>query len=284
MSKFKFLSVFVFLFTISIFSQESLNSYKYVIVPAQYDFQKEENQYQVNELIKFLFEKEGFIAVMSSDNFPNDLSSDRCLAVTANINKKSSFLMTKLSFDLVDCYNKTVFSTKEGKSKEKDYKKSYNEVIRMAFEDIKAQNYSYEPSEPKVVVISPAVKATQTIEVVETPKQEVVETPKETTTNSTSKAVVASTAATTTVVATKNEIPVVEEVDPNTLYAQAIDNGYQLVDSTPKVVYIVLKTALVDVYLIKGEDGIIYKSSGRWVAEYYVDGKLVRKVLTIKLM
>lgn len=285
MSKFKFLSVFVFFFslTISTFSQESLDSYKYVIIPVQYDFQKDENQYEINELIKFLFEKEGFNVVMSSDQYPDDLRANRCLAITANINKKSTFIMTKLSFDLVDCFNKTVFSTKEGRSKEKDYKKGYHETIRIAFEDIVAQNYSYKANMQEVVVIEPPIVAKQTIEVVEeTPKTEIVETKKAETSKSTSNAAVTTTVA---VLAIENENPiVVEEIDPNILYAQAIANGYQLVDSSPKVVYIALKTALTDVYLIKDEDGIIYKSNGNWVAEYYADGKLVRKVLTIKLL
>lgn len=273
MSKYKFLSVFIFLFSISLFSQESLNSYKYVIVPVQYEFQKSENSYQINDLVKFLFEKEGFEVVMSNEQFPEDLRNERCLATTAKVIKPSAFLTTKVTIDLVDCYNKTVFSTKEGRSKEKDYKKGYHESIREAFEDITAQNYSYDASQ-EAVVISPAVTTTQTIAAN-------TETPKETT-KSSEKAAVTTTAV---VVETKKEVPiVVEEIDPNTLYAQAITDGYQLVDSSPKVVYIALKTTLVDVYLIKGGDGVIYKSNGKWVAESYVDGKLVKKVLTIKLM
>lgn len=68
------------------------------------------------------------------------------------------------------------------------------------------------------------------------------------------------------------------------MYAQPIANGYQLVDSTPRVVYIALATSVKDVYLIKGKNGTIYKEGNNWVAEYYEDDQLVKKVLTIKLM
>jgi len=47
---------------------------------------------------------------------------------------------------LTDCYNQVVFSTKDGKSKEKDYKTAYHEALRMAFSDIENLNYAYDGS------------------------------------------------------------------------------------------------------------------------------------------
>ena len=38
-----------------------------VIVPNRYTFQKEDNQYQLNALTKFLLEKQGFKAYMESE-------------------------------------------------------------------------------------------------------------------------------------------------------------------------------------------------------------------------
>ena len=77
---------------------------------------------------------------------------------------------------------------------------------------------------------------------------------------------------------------VMESVDSNVLYAQEITNGYQLVDSSPKVVYIAMATTMKDVFIIKNSNGVIYKKEGSWVAEYYEGEKLVRKILNIKLM
>ena len=73
------------------------------------------------------------------------------------------------------------------------------------------------------------------------------------------------------------------KVDTNVLYAQEITNGYQLVDSTPKVVYVALKTSMKDVYMIKGSNGTISKKNGVWVAEYYEGDTLIQKELNIKL-
>ena len=43
---------------------QSLNDYKYVIVPGKFDFLKESDKYQLNSLTKFLFEKYGFEAYL----------------------------------------------------------------------------------------------------------------------------------------------------------------------------------------------------------------------------
>jgi hypothetical protein len=39
------------------FSQRNVNDYKYVIVPEKFDFQKEPNQFKLNQLTKFLLKK-----------------------------------------------------------------------------------------------------------------------------------------------------------------------------------------------------------------------------------
>lgn len=125
------------------FAQSNINNYKYIIVPKQYEFQKSEDSYRINSLTKFLFERAGFIVFFSTDTFPSDLATNSCLALKAMINNNSGIFNTKLKIDLVDCYNKTVFSTHEAKSKVKDYEKAYQTVVREAFVDIEALNYSY---------------------------------------------------------------------------------------------------------------------------------------------
>lgn len=42
-------------------AQESLNGYKYVVVPEKFDFLKSEDLYQINSLTKFLLNKEGLL-------------------------------------------------------------------------------------------------------------------------------------------------------------------------------------------------------------------------------
>ena len=178
------------------FAQSNINNYKYVIVPKQYEFQKDEDSYQINSLTKFLFEREGFTAFFSTDTFPQELANNSCMALKAIVKDESGMLNTKLNINLVDCYNNIVFSTTEVKSKEKDYKKAYQATIRKTFEDIEALNYSYNPvniseaknvqivaekseiiQKPVIKEVAPKVDNTKTEKVVEMVKVEDIATP-----------------------------------------------------------------------------------------------------------
>jgi len=137
----------VFLFsTTSLFAQKDINSYKYIIVPNQYEFQKSEDQYQLNSLVKFLFEKDGFNVMSTSSPFPEELAKSPCMGLKAVVKNESGMLTTKVKIDLVDCYNSVVFSTEEGKSKIKDYKKGYQDAVRKAFVAIDSLHYKYDGS------------------------------------------------------------------------------------------------------------------------------------------
>ena len=127
----------------TVLAQNSINAYQYVLIPKQYDFQKEPDKYQINSLTKFLFERAGFTTLFVDDQFPEDLAKNRCSALTAIINNYSGMLNTKVNIELVDCYNRTIFITNEAKSKVKDYQKAYQEAIRNAFEEIEALDYIY---------------------------------------------------------------------------------------------------------------------------------------------
>lgn len=173
----------VFIFFCSIlFAQSNLNSYKYILVPKQFEFQNSEDQYQLNSLAKFLFNKSGYTVLFTDEQYPEDLANSSCLAVKAKVNNNSTLFKTKMTIDLLDCQNKIVFSTKEGTSKEKDYKKGYQEAIRRAFVDLEGINYTYDstlnhPSkiEPKETVVTstevetPLIKSTEVKEVVAEP-------------------------------------------------------------------------------------------------------------------
>ena len=269
MLKIRITLAFIFLCFVSTFAQKSLNDYKYVIVPVKYDFQKSENRYRINSLTEFLFKKEGFTVIMSDDNYPIDLSTNHCLGLTAKLIDKSNMLTTKLYYDLVDCNNNIIFSTNLAKTKEKDFERAFNIVIRKTFEDIIAQNYAYEPKDVTLEIAAVTAVPTNS-KVVTTPTKVETKTHKNSDTNT--KAVVVAT-------------PIaVKKIDTNVLYAQEITNGYQLVDSSPKVVYIALKSSIKDVYLIKDANGVIYKNNGVWIAEYYEGDVLIQKELNIKLM
>lgn len=136
--------LFLLLGSSIIYAQKSVNSFKYILVPKQFEFQKSPDQYQLNSLTKFLFERAGFTVFFADDSYPEDLASDRCLALKASVNNVSTLLSTKLTIDLFDCYNNKVFSTNEGRSKGKDYKTAYQEALRMTFVAIENLKYTFD--------------------------------------------------------------------------------------------------------------------------------------------
>ncbi len=156
---------FVFIgFLSSTFGQD-LNSYKYVIVPSSFEFLREPNQYQLNELTKFLFEKYGFEVYMDEE-LPAELIENRCKALIANVKKESGLFSTKLVVVLKDCKNNQLFISKEGSSREKDYKTAYQEALRDAFESISALNYKYDGQ----VSVAPAPKSENVVQLVIIPE------------------------------------------------------------------------------------------------------------------
>ncbi len=142
--------VIVFLIGISsvTFGQD-LNSYKYVEVPEKFDFLKESNEYQLNELTKFLFEKYGFMAFMENEERPSNLSKQDCNILYADVVENSGLFRTNLQISLKDCRNNEVFLSEEGSSRDKDYKKAYYEALRNAFKYIEAINYTYSENKEK---------------------------------------------------------------------------------------------------------------------------------------
>jgi hypothetical protein len=112
--------------------QERLSAFSYVVVPERFDFQYETDQYQLNSLLKFLFNKYGFHAFFSSE-LPE---VSRCDGLYAEIEQLNGFVWTELSVRLVDCDGVLFYQTKTGRSKLKNYAKAYVEALRMAFESI----------------------------------------------------------------------------------------------------------------------------------------------------
>lgn len=255
---------FISLFSITLLGQENLNKYKYVLVPNQFEFQKNAGDYDLNRLTKFLFKKYGFNALLSNEVYPDDFAQNRCLGLTAQLRKQSSFLKSKIKVELVNCYNQVVFTSNEASSKEKDYKKAYHEATRKAFESFNGLNYIYKPEESNNEVVSSTEVKNETNNKVDVIKKEIKKT-EEIIVNST---------------VNKNQTKEVESLD--LLYAQPIQNGFQLVNSTPKIVYIIQKTSVQNVYVLKDMNGILYKDNDTWFVEYYYENQLIKKELDIK--
>ena len=102
-----------------------------VVVPNKFAFLKSDNEYQLNILTKFLIEKQGFKAYMENE-VPAELLNTPCNLLKAYVKNESNMMTSKLRLVLTDCANKEVFSSEVGKSREKEYKKSYQEALRNA--------------------------------------------------------------------------------------------------------------------------------------------------------
>lgn len=288
--KFKISLIVIACFIVSnVFSQTNLNQYKYVVVPNKFDFLNEADQYQLNSLSKFLFEKYGFIALKEGGNYPEDINKNRCLALKSNVTKDSGLFKTKLTIELKDCNDRIVYTSEVGESREKEYKMAYNEALRDAFKSIEALNYKYQPSE-NIISLATTNEAPLKSEVAEEiqelkKKIQILKEEKENKVEAVKAIPVPVKEIEKADVPMKGEKPmeaVVKEALENVLYAQEIENGYQLVDSTPKVVYRIKNTTLKNVFLVEDKNAILYKKGDSWVVEYYDNTILRQKELNIK--
>lgn len=241
--------------SVNFMAQNSINNYEYVIVSNRFEFVKKVDQYQTSSLTKFLLNKAGFKAFLSTDKLPNTVNNNRCSVLYVDVLSPSGFFVTKNKVVFKDCNGKEVYSSAEGKSKEKEYKKAYHEAIRRAFKDPIISSYSYVKT-TKIPVQNKVVQVTKPINEVVSKKNKTI------------------------ITTTPKVVATVE--NKNVLYAQPKVDGFQLIDTTPKVVFSLLKTSKANVFILKDKNGIMYLKGTQWVAEYYQNNQLIKEVLQIK--
>jgi hypothetical protein len=235
---------FIFL-TISIYAQvEKLNSYKYAVVDNQFNFLKKIDQYQTSSLTKFLVSKTGITTFLKGEEIPLEFLSESCEGIYVSVTEDSSLFKTRNRIEFKDCSGATVFFTKYGISNEKDYRKAYTKAIRNAFNSI--SNY--------VHVYKKKANNQKKIPIADTS----FEANKDT-----------------------KEIKKVKETT-ETLYAQPRENGFQLVNEKPEVVFFLIGTGKEGVFIIKDKNGLLYKKGGTWFAETYENGKKVIRAYNVK--
>ena len=274
----------IFVIALAFNSYGQLNEYKYVIIPKTLSSFKKVNQYQTSTYLKYLFEQNGFNAVYD-DVLPEDLDANVCLALKANLEVKPSLFNTKLRIVVKDCRDMVVFTSIEGKSREKDYKPAYVEAIKQAFTSYQELNYKYIPiekTEDKTITLSfkndvkklPSETSVAKKSEDASMKQQVLKknsTPKSDTAESSMK-----------VMDNNKRIILTKQLE--LLYAQPIENGFQLVDSTPKVRFKLTETSVENVFLATRDNtnGVVLNKNGAWFFEYTADGKKVLEELNIK--
>lgn len=272
-------------------SQAQLNQYKYIIVPTKFETFKSENQYQTSTMIKYNLVENGFTAVYDND-LPTDLMANRCLGLLLNLKDDSSMFTTKVTLTLKDCQSREVYTTVEGSSKEKDYKTSYSEAIKECFASLSGLGYKYEPMEANV---PPTVSFKNDVKKVEGTAHVA--------SNQNTPNPVVQQKATLEEQSYKSMEPVPSNITkadnrpdmalPNVdykadgagvLYAQAIANGFQLVDSTPKIALKMYATSQANFFIAEGDahSGVVLKKGEKWYFEYYEGDKLMGQELNIK--
>ena len=259
------LVLFLIMSNIFVFGQEKkVNNYKFIVVPDKFDFLNQRDKYKTSSLTKFLLKKKGFTVVLNSEQYPKDLINNPCSALNALVLDKSSMFKVKVIIELRDCSNRLIYTSEEGVSRLKEFKKGFQEAIRNAYASM--GNIVYEPflletirkDKKEIVTVNPVL-----VEEVKEVKLEV-------------------------------ELPVINNIEAaqispinnialsTTLYAQPKENGFQLINLKPQVVFVILNTSVKGVFLIKDKNGLLYKKGENWIAEFYDNGKLIEKKYQVK--
>ena len=251
MKKIFFLFVFLSSFLIT---AQSLNGYKYALVPSKFSLFKNDDYYRLSVLTKIYMEKNGFITYMDNEELPADFVSNNCNKVYVDLTEDSGMFLTKIKVVLKDCYGKVIAISNEGKSREKTYVAAYYEALRNALDSFpELSSHKYDENIAQV-------SKTEEVKVVTTEAQTVVRPIAIQTSN--------------------NNIGVTE------LFAKPYQNGYQLLTNTtaiPNLVLIITKTSSPDYFIAEQNEkkGVLLKKEDGWYFEYYIDGKLVTEKYTI---
>ena len=292
----RYVLLFLLISSFSVYAQNTINNYKYVVVPEKFSFLKQNDQYGLNSLTKALLADKGFTVYLDNSELPSEIANNKCQALNAEVLEKSSMFTTSLTLLLKDCQGNIVFKSKEGKSREKEYRVSYNLALREAFTSLDGVTYAYngatnaQPIQPTVTATSPVATVSTSNQATTVPSAAAVSaapavaTTVPATVNTTTKAVVVSPSAAVSTIPEKPAQAETTNQPAGTLYAQAIANGYQLIDTTPKIVLTLVKTSVQDYFIANNgtSNGIVLKKNNEWFFEYYKDGKLISEKLLVK--
>ncbi|WP_343523824.1 hypothetical protein [Pedobacter sp.] len=246
----RYLFIVLLAISFSVQAQSNTGNYKYIIVPEKFSFLKQVNRYGLNTLIKTFFEEKGFTVYFDNAEIPQEIATDRCKALAADLQENNTMFVTNVTLLLKDCRGAVVMKSKPGKSREKEYETSYNLALKDALTSF--NDFKYVAGNPSVVSNQAPTDANAEVK--------------------------------TTPLPVNQPVAAKTEAQEALLYAQPISNGYQLIDATPKIVMTLLKTSVEDCYISNKDNtnGIVLKKNGNWFFEYYKNNVLVSEKLSIK--
>ena len=249
--------LFALLFFFSFSFAQTLNEYKYALVPSKFTFLKEKDDYRLNTLTKLLMEKYGFTSYLDSDVLPDEVLSTNCNKVYVDVINSSNFLTTKLKVVLKDCKGSILFTSPEGISREKEYKVAYSLALRMAFDNFNVlKTHNFQPSQKSLEMIGEKSSS----ELSKTENSKIDET--------------------------KLGISLSEPLFAKPLSHPLTGNGFQLLTNNtniPQYVMTIYKTSSPDCFIVAKENigGVLFRKAGTWFFEYYKDNKLVSEQISI---
>ncbi len=286
--------------------QAQFNPYKYVVVPIKFEDFKQVNQHQTSTMVKHFLTQRGIPAIYDSEK-PEEIKKEPCKAAYVRLNDDSGLLRTRLSLTFLDCQGKIVFETGEGSSKEKVFTDAYKEALQEAFATVSGGDYVYTPvreaaggerppaaSERDVSATNPQPAARTATEPVPADSGGVKADGSQARMQGEQPELTEPSSPVAEPVGDISEMadPVQDAapsgpvaVTPERWYAQEIENGFQLVDSTPKIRMRLLRTSREDTYiaLVEGNPkGMVFREGDQWIHEYYENGDPVRRKLDIK--
>lgn len=242
--------IFVLLCFANLAFGQNLNQYKYVEVPQRFDFQKENNKFNVNLYTKMLLEKYGFVAYMKDELKPEEAATNYCDKVlSVNIEDQSTLFVQKFTVQLLDCQNNVVYSSKQGTSRTKDLKVASVQALRMAFESFDTLGYKYEEKTSTKIVSAAANHSAEALQLSNSPVSSEV----------------------------KNSSAEIEFI------AKAIDNGFLL--QSASLPDIRMQKSNIDNYYIAqiGDlPAMIYRIGKVWKLDFYQNAKLQTKIISIR--
>jgi hypothetical protein len=239
------IALFLILFlTTSLGFSQSLNDYKYAIVPSKFEFLKEKDQFRLNTLTKLLMEKYGFITYYDSDVLPNEVVESNCNKVYVDVKSNGNLFVTKLTVVLKDCKNAVVYTSIEGRSREKELQVAYNQALREAFSSFDKLEYKYSGNSN----VNSNVNS----------KSNVNE-------NSNSKSPLL------------NQMLFAKPLGPNLI--QLLTNDTDI----PNLVLTISKTNNPSIFIVEEamRQGVVYKNNNEWIFDYYENEKLISEKLNI---
>jgi hypothetical protein len=158
----KILALFIVLFSITSFAQKQA-----IIISTKYDFQKEKNAYNINNMLKAILVSNNYEVYFDDALLPIEIAQNRCNALTGILIDNSNMFLTKMKFQIMDCQNNLLFETVEVKSKEKDIQEGFIESIKLLSPELK----KYKPVfiTPKEVVVETKPAEVESIVATESP-------------------------------------------------------------------------------------------------------------------